>query len=55
MKQDEQGDGEHSPGPLSDHSDSEDTTYQPVSKEDDSVDDATFIIPDTQVERERLQ
>jgi len=39
IKQDEQGDGKHSPGPLFDHSDAEDTTYQPVSKEENSLDD----------------
>ena len=50
MKQDEQGDDKHSPGLLSDHSDGEDTTYQPISEEEDSLDDDTFILPDTQVE-----
>ena len=55
MKQDGQGNGKHSPGPLSNHSNAEDTTYQPVSEEEDSLDDDAFIIPDTQVERKRLQ
>ena len=44
MKQDEQGDGKHSPGPLSDHSDAKDATYQPISKEEHGSDDDTFII-----------
>ena len=55
MKQDEQGDGEHSPGPLSDHSDAEDTIYQPVSEEEISLGDDAFIVPEKQVEQERLK
>ena len=55
MKRDEQEDGVHSPGPLSEHSHAEDITNQPVSEEEDSLDDDTFIIPDTQVEQECLQ
>ena len=55
MKHDKQGDSEHSPGPLSDHSDADDTTYQPVSKEEISLDDNTFIIPEKHLQQARLQ
>ena len=54
MEQDEQGDDEHSPGPLSDHNDAEDTNHQPVSKEEINLDDDAFIIPEKQLEQERL-
>ena len=54
MEQDEQGDGEHSAGPLSDHSDAEDSNYQPVSEEETSRDDDAFIVPEKHSEQERL-
>ena len=54
MEQDEQGDGKHSPGPMSDHSDAEDSNYQPVSEEESSRDDDAFIIPEEQLEQENL-
>ena len=43
MEQDEPADDEHSPGPLSDHSDAEDKTYKPVSGEENSPDDDARI------------
>ena len=54
MEQDELGDGEHSPGPLSDHSDAEDSTYKPVSGEENSPDDDALIIPEKHLEQENL-
>ena len=54
MEQDEQGDGEHSPGPLSDHSDAEDSNYQPVSEEEISLDDDAFFVLKKQLEKENL-
>ena len=39
MEQDEPGNGEHSPGPLSDHSDGGDKTHKPISGEENSLDD----------------
>ena len=44
MEQDEPGDGEHSPGPLSDHSDGGDKTHKPA-----------FIIPEKHLEQEDLR
>lgn len=54
MEMDEQGDGKHSPGPLSNHSDAEDSNYQPVSKEESSRGDDAFIVPEEQLEQEHL-
>ena len=54
MEQDEPGDGEHSPGPLSNHSKTEDTNYQPVSEEDISQGDDAFIVPEKPLEQKRL-
>ena len=54
MEQDEPGDGEHSPGPLSDHSDVEDKTYKPVSGEENSPDNDALIIPERHSEQENL-
>ena len=47
-------DGEHSPEMLSEHSDAEDRKYQPVSKEDSSLGDDEFVIPEEPLEQERL-
>ena len=44
MEQDEPGAGEHSPGPLSDHSDGGDKTHKPAS-----------IIPEKHLEQEDLR
>ena len=46
MEQDEPGDGEHSPGLLSDHSDAENKTHKPVSRKENSPDDDAHIIPE---------
>ena len=54
MEQDEPGDGEHSPGPLSDHSDAEDKTYKPVFGEENSPDDDAHIILEKHLEQEHL-
>ena len=54
MEQDKQGDGKHSLGPLSNHSDAKDTNYQPVPIEEISLDDDAFIIPEKQLEQEHL-
>ena len=53
MEQDEQGDGEHSLGLLSDHSDAKDSNYQPTSEEENSLDDDAFIVPEKQLEQDR--
>ena len=39
---------------LSDHSDVEDSNYQPVSKEEISLGDDEFVIPEEPLEQERL-
>jgi len=39
---------------LSGHSDAEDTTYQPVSEEEISLDDDAFIVPEKQLQQEHL-
>ena len=48
------GDGKHSPGPLSDHSDVKDKTYKPISGEENSPDDDAHIIPEKRLEQEHL-
>nr|XP_020168668.1 uncharacterized protein LOC109754153 [Aegilops tauschii subsp. strangulata] len=55
MEQDEPGDGEHSPGLPSDHSDGGDKTHKPVSGEENSPDDDAFIIPEKHLEQEDLR
>ena len=55
MEQDEPGDGEHSLGPLSDHSNAEGRTHQPFSREEKSPDDDAFIIPEGHLEQENLR
>ena len=54
MEQDEPGDDEHSPGPLSDHSDAENKTYEPISGEENSLDNDALIIPEKHLEQEYL-
>ena len=54
MEQDKQGDDEHIPRPLSNHSNAEGTNYQPDSEEEISLDDDAFIIPEKHLEQERL-
>ena len=49
-----QEDGEHSPEMLSDHSNAEDSNYQPVSKEEISLDGDEFVVPEEPLEQERL-
>ena len=39
---------------LSDHSDAEDSNYQPVSEEEISLGDEEFVIPEEPLEQERL-
>ena len=39
---------------LSDHSDAEDSNYQPVSEEEISLGDDEFVIPEEPLEQERL-
>ena len=43
-------DDKHSREMLSDHSDAEDSNYQPVSKEEISLGDDEFIIPEEPLE-----
>ena len=52
LEQDEQEDGERSS--LSDHSDAEDSNYQPVSEEEISLGDDEFDVPEEPLEQERL-
>ena len=54
MEQDEPGDGEHSPEPLSDDGDPEVKTHQPVSGEENSLDDDAHIVPERHLEQENL-
>ena len=54
MEQDEQGDGEHSPGLLFERNDAEDKTYKPVSGEEDGPYDDARIIPEKHLEQEHL-
>ena len=54
LEQDEREDGDQSPGPLSDHSDAEDSNYQPVSEEEVSLGDDEFVVPEEPLEQESL-
>ena len=54
LEQNVREDGEHSPKMLSDHSDAEDSNYQPVSKEEISLGDDEFVVPEEPLEQERL-
>ena len=54
MEQDEPGDGEHSPDPMSDHGNAEGKTHQPVSREENSPDDDAHIILERHSEQENL-
>ena len=54
MEQDEPGEGEHSLEPISDHSDAEGKTHQPVSEEENSPDDDAHVIPERHLEQEIL-
>ena len=54
MEQDERDDGEHSPGPLSNHTDTKDTNYKPASEEEISQGDDAFIVPKKPLEQKRL-
>ena len=47
-------DGEHSPEMLSDHSNAEDSNYQPVFEEEISLGDDEFVVPEEPLERECL-
>ena len=47
-------DVEHSPEMLYDHSDADDSNYQPVSEEEISLGDDEFVIPEEPLEQERL-
>ena len=47
-------DGEHSPEILSNHSDAEDSNYQPVSEEEINLGDNEFVVPEEPLEQERL-
>ena len=54
MEQDEPGDGEHSPEPTSDDADPEGKIHQPVSGEENSLDNDAPIIPKKHLEQENL-
>ena len=54
MEQDEPGDREHSPEPMSDDGDPEGKTHQPVSGEENSPDDDALIITEKHLEQENL-
>ena len=54
MEQDEPGDVEHSPEPMSDDGDPEGKTHQPVSGEENRLDDDALIIPEKLLEQENL-
>ena len=47
-------DGDHSLEMLSDHSDAEDSNYQPDSEEETSLGDDEFVIPEEPLEQECL-
>ena len=49
-----QENGEHNPKTLSDHSDAEDSNYQPHSEEEISLGDDEFAILEEPLEQERL-
>ena len=53
-EQDEPADGEHSTEPLSDHGDAGGKANQPVSGEENSLDDDAHIIPERYLEQENL-
>ena len=54
MEQDEPGDGKHSPGLMSGHSDAKDKTYKPVSGEENSPDNNALTIPEKHLQQENL-
>ena len=54
MEQDEPGDGVHSPEPTSNDVDPEGKIHQPVSGEENSLDDDALIIPEKHLEQENL-
>ena len=54
FEQDEREEGQYSPE-HADHEDSEDINYMPESKEDVSLDDEDFIVPEEPLEQERFK
>ena len=54
IEQDEPADGEHSTEPLSDNGDAEGKANQPLSREENSLDDDAHIIPERHLEQENL-
>lgn len=54
LDQDARQDGENIPAMLSDPSDAKDSNYQPVSKEEISLGDDEFVVPEEPLEQEHL-
>jgi hypothetical protein len=52
FEQDEREEGQVNPDELTDHGDSEDSNYLPVSEEDISLGDEDFIVPEEPLEQE---